>query len=357
MTADLTEQLLREQLHAAAEGQSESYLDVDPLTALDTGHRIQRRRRLTAVAGTAAAALVLGVGGWAVLSQEAPDDRTLPAITATVNGPSVTLPLGSDPASGSTEPLSAVVTVAETSGKVEFRLRTETGSVLKQQVLGAPDGQVTWMILSERIMVALIPAEATGFAPRVGNDVTPLRTAAMTLPDGRIAAAWLTDQPETVNHFAGAVWTDGTTAFSVDGQAMVSTVVDGDIVVFTGTGVENIAVGYIRPEPDSLSGSGEIIRRADLWRPFDTSPSVWVPDRSGEGGVFAVHLPAIDEKVADQVALETAPGATVRDVKLYRPSQVFLLVAHIDGPPDSVVAVTYPGSEDYPPGPRTQWWP
>jgi hypothetical protein len=349
MTADLTEQLLREQLHAAAEGQSESYLDVDPLTALDTGHRIQRRRRLTAVAGTAAAALVLGVGGWAVLSQEAPDDRTLPAITATVDGPSVTLPLGTDPDASSTGPLDVAVTLDRGQPRVEFRLQTQAGEVLNAQVRNEAAGQVAFATLSDRALVAVIPAGATGFVLRCeGGDVTPLATASKRLPDGRIAAAWLAEQSDVGRRCAGVVWTDGTSTFNAGGWELASIVVDDDIVIFTGAGAElGVAIGYIRPELGSLSGSGELRPRGDVL-PFEKSPSVWVPDRSGAGGVYAAYLPylaAHDDKVREQITVETTSEATVRDLATYVANGMLFVVAHIDGPPDSVTAVTYPGSE------------
>ncbi len=353
MTSDLTEQLLREQLHAAAEGQSESYLDVDPLTALDTGHRIQRRRRVTAVAGTAAAALVLGVGGWAVLSQEAPDDRTLPAITATVNGPSVTLPLGSDPASGSAEPLSAVVTVDETSGRVEFRLQTETGSVLDSQVRTGSGRDAPWASLSDRVMAALVPAKASAFVPVWAGGVTEQETATEMLPDGRVAVAWRTDFPPTGTALAGIVWTDGTSAYTASGQPLPSVVVD-DIVVFA----NNVsgAMGYVRQESGSISGSGDISQAYEM--EVGQFPGVWAPDPSGEGGVYAAYLPPLVDEFIDEVTLETIPGARVRDITVYEPDElrtallaaggfppVRLLVAHVEGPAGSVTGVSFPGSE------------
>ncbi len=344
MTHELTEQVIREQLHAAVEAESDAYLDVDPLVALDTGRRIRQRRRVTAVASTAAAALVVGIGAWSVLSDRAGDDRTLPAVTSSVAGPSVTLPLGTDPGADTTDPLDVVVTVDKDHGKVEFRLKTDSGEVLNAQVRSETDGQVTWTTLSEGAMVAVVPAGATGVVPRYGDDVTSLRTAAAALPDGRVAAAWLTDRPDAGTRFAGVVWTDGTNAFNVEGTPLVSTVVDGDIVVFTGTGVEAISIGYIRLDPGSLIGSGEV-RAWPLYAPYERAASVWVPDRSGGGGVYVAHLQALEERFAEQVSLETTPEATVRDVKLYRPHQVFLLVAHIDGPPGSVTAVTYPGGD------------
>ncbi len=342
MTPDLTEQLLREQLHAAAEGQSESYLDVDPLTALDTGHRIQRRRRVTAVAGTAAAALVLGVGGWAVLSQEAPDDRTLPAVTSSVTGPGVVLPLGADPESGSAEQLAAVVTVDEASGRVEFRLQTETGSVLDSQVHSVTDQQASWASLSDRVMAAVLPTEAAAFVPVWSDEVSKQETAVEALPDGRVAAAWRTDAPATGTKFAGVVWTEGTRAYSAAGLALPSVAVD-DIVIFGDK--RSGAMGYLRPEEGSLSGSGDVSQASEVGAPPDHA-AVWAPDPSGERGVYIAWLPPFAGEVTEQITVETTPDAQVQDLTTYFPEgSVLLLVAHIDGPPDAVTRIDFPAAE------------
>ena len=347
MTPDLTEQRLREQLHAAAEAQTGSYLDVDPLTALDTGQRAVRRRRIATVAGTTAAALAIGLGGWAVLSDSAPDDRTLPAVTNTVNGPSVTLPLGADPASGSEEPLSAVVTVDQTSGKVEFRLRTETGSVLNSQVRTGSDQQAPWANLSDSVMAAVVPAEAAAFVPVWSIAVTQQETATEVLPDGRIAAAWRTDVPSTGPQFAGVVWTDGTTAYTASGQALRSTPVD-DFVIFAND--QSGAFGYLRPEEESASGSGAVKQTRELEPPPAPTVGVWAPDPSGDGGAYVVYLPPISQAVADQITVVTTPEARVRDVTTYFPDgSSRMAVAHIDGPPEAVIGITFPGLEDWDP--------
>jgi hypothetical protein len=346
MTPDLTEQRLREQLHAAAEAQTGSYLDVDPLTALDTGQRALRRRRIATVAGTTAAALAIGLGGWAVLSDSAPDDRTLPAVTNTVNGPSVTLPLGADPASGSEEPLSAVVTVDQASGKVEFRLRTETGSVLNSQVRSGSDRQAPWANLSDSVMAAVVPAEAAAFVPVWSVAVTQQDTATEVLPDGRIAAAWRTDVPSTGPQFAGVVWTDGTSAITAGGEPVSSVVVDETMVIFGNN--RSGAFGYLRPEEGSVSGSGAIgqAREGTTGGPIE---GVWAADASGDSGTYVVYMPPIDDALAAQTEVLTTSGATVRDIRTYFPNEnARLVVAHIDGTPDAVIGATFPGLEDWP---------
>jgi hypothetical protein len=349
MNSDLTEQRLRERLQAVVDGEAGSYLDIDPLAALETGRRVLRRRRLTAVAGTAAAALVIGIGGWAVLSDSTADDRTMPAVTSSVTGPSVTLPLGIDPEADTAGPLDVVVTVGQGQPQVEFRLQTDAGEVLNAQVRNEADGQVTWATLSDRAIVAVVPAGAVGFVPRCeGGDIIPLATASERLPDGRIAAAWLAEKSDVGRRCQGPLWTDGTSTFNAAGQTLSSITVD-DIVIFTGAGVSlGDAIGYIRPEPGSLSGSGEIRPRGDAL-PFAKFPSVWVPDRSGDGGVYAAYLPYLpagDEKAREQITVETTSGATIRDVETYVVSEMVFVVAHVDGSPSSVTGVSYPGSED-----------
>ena len=106
------------------------------------------------------------------------------------------------------------------TNEVEFRLQTETGSVLNSQVRTDSAEQVTWTSLSESAMVAIVPTDATAFVPVWGGDVTALATASERLPDGRVAAAWLTDQPETGTHLSGVVWTDGTGAYDVAGTEL-----------------------------------------------------------------------------------------------------------------------------------------
>jgi len=344
MTPDLTEKRLREQLHAAVEGQSGSYVEVDPLTALDTGRRVLRRRRITAVAGTAAAALVVGVGAWSVLSDRADDERTLPAVTSTVTGESVTLQLGTDADLGPAEPISAVVTVDETSGKVEFRLQTETGSVLESTTVGTVAGQATWTGLAPHVMAAVVPAEAAAFVPVWAGAVSEQEAATEVLPDGRVAAAWRTDVPTTGTQFAGIVWTDGSTAFTAAGQPLLSRVVDDDIVIFANP--ESGAFGYVRPRDGLAQGDGEVgqAREQASGAPI---VGVWAPDDSGDGGAYIAYLPPITEEAANRITVEATSEVRVRDVTTYFPDgSGRMTVAHIDGPADSVVGLTFPGVEN-----------
>jgi hypothetical protein len=106
-------------------------MSVDPAAVLVGGRRRRRRRQLTALAGTAVAALVLGVGGWAALSNETADDQTLPAVTSSptvsatsVEGPTTEMQLGDIPPTGRTVPVVAVFTFDEAGSRVGFTLRT-----------------------------------------------------------------------------------------------------------------------------------------------------------------------------------------------------------------------------------------
>ncbi|HET7762407.1 MAG TPA: hypothetical protein VFL46_08615 [Phycicoccus sp.] len=86
MTRDTFEDTVRMLLHDATRSEAEALSAVDVESVLGTGHRVLRRRRAAAVGATAAATLVLGVGGWAVLTQQGPDERTLPATRSATTG-------------------------------------------------------------------------------------------------------------------------------------------------------------------------------------------------------------------------------------------------------------------------------
>jgi hypothetical protein len=63
-----------------------------------------------------------------------------------------------------------------------------------------------------------------------------------------------------------------------------------------------------------------------------------------------VYLPPISQAVADQITVETTPEARVRDVTTYFPDgSSRMAVAHIDGPPEAVIGITFPGLEDWDP--------
>lgn len=92
MTRDTFEDTVRLLLHEAIRSEAEALPAVDLESVLGTGHRVLRRRRAAMVGATAAATLVLGVGGWAVLEQQhGGDGRTVPATrSATTTGGPVT---------------------------------------------------------------------------------------------------------------------------------------------------------------------------------------------------------------------------------------------------------------------------
>jgi hypothetical protein len=342
MSPDTIEQRLRERLQGAVESQYGSFLDVDPTEALDTGLRIARRRRVAAVAGTAAAALALGIGSLAVLADR-PDDRSLPATTQTVTGESVTLQLGVDARWGPSEPIETLVTVDPASGEVDFRLETASGVGLASDTRKPRGREVAWTVLASNVMAAVIPAEAAAFVPVWSSFVTEDEAALEVLPDGRVAAAWRTDVPATGTLFAGVVWTDGETAFTAAGLPL-DTVVEDDVVIFANT--TSGAWGYVRPDSRSPRGTGAI--RQALEQDVGEYPGVWAPDTTGESGVYAAYLPMLTEAEREQVSLVTKPGAVVRDLSTHRPDHALFVVAHVEGPPDSVRTVRFPNSDTYP---------
>ncbi len=341
MSYDLTEQRLREQLHEAAEGQSDAYLDVDPLTALDTGHRVLRRRRVTAVAGTAAAALVLGVGSWAVLSNQTADERTLPAATSSpsLSGPATEIRLGAIPQTGRTEPLVAVVTVDEAQQRLGFTLQTEEGAVLASRETPQPrEEQALWVTLVPGVTVATLPATATSALPTwVSGQTTAQGSAAGLSPDGRVLAAWWTDG-SAVAAFTGIVWTDGEAAYTAGGQSLDSVVQD-DVVFFVG-GNEGY-VGYLMPPVGSEQlGSGGATAAGDM-QPGHF-PAVWVEGATGSSGTYATYLPPVED-----VELVTTGEARVRDLTVHDFGDIVgvLVLADVEGSRESVTEVRFTDPE------------
>ena len=149
-------------------------MSIDPDAVVAGGRRRRRRRQLAVVGGTAAAALVLGAGSWAVLSDQAGDDRTLPAATSstspsaatTLDGPTTELALGAIPPTGRTVPVIASVTVDEAGSRLGFALRTEDGTVLAAQTVSEPRAErPVWATLVPGVTVAVLPADATSAVP------------------------------------------------------------------------------------------------------------------------------------------------------------------------------------------------
>jgi hypothetical protein len=326
-------------------------MSIDPDAVVAGGRRRRRRRQLAVVGGTAAAALVLGAGSWAVLSDQAGDDRTLPAATSstspsaatTLDGPTTELALGAIPPTGRTVPVIASVTVDEAGSRVGFTLRTEDGTVLATRTRPETrSGGELWVTPVPGVALALLPATATSAVPVwTRGEQTAEGSATAEAPDGRLVVAWWTDASSR-DPFADVVWTDGQTAYS-KGQPL-ETAVEDDLVLFAGGGVG--LVGYLRPPGAAdLLGGGEVKAAKDMAP--GSFPAVWAVDPDGGSGTYVTFLPPVED-----VELVTTGGARVRDLTVHDLGDIrgLLVVADVDGSRESVTEVRFTDPELGPTG-------
>jgi len=343
MTPDLTEQRLREQLTAAADGESDRYPEMDVDTLLARGELVLRRRRLALLAGAAVAGLVLAFSGWAVLSDRSGEDRTLPATISTVDESVTELDLGAIPQTGRVTPLVAEVGVDEVSGSLDFLLRTDDGAVLasRSSVPGGMD-EARWATMIPGLTVALLPIDATGAAPIWIGEPTEQGSAATRTPDGRMLVAWWT-VGSSYETFCDVIWTDGKTAFSAYHDVSLPSVVMDDTVFFFGS-VGPTYLGFIGPSRDGgVLGTAGVQLALNV--PPDHLPAVWAdagdsgPVSSGARGLFATRTPVAD----GEASLETIGDAKVRLLTTHELGgpDGLMLVAVLDGPRGSVAGVTY----------------
>jgi len=321
-------------------------MSVDPQVVLAGGRRRRHRRRLAAVAGTTAAVLAVGIGGWAALSNQAADERTLPAATSSpsLSGPVTEIPLGAIPQTGRTEPLVAVVTVDDTQQRLGFTLQTEQGAVLASREVAQPrEEQALWVTLLPGVTVATLPATATSALPLwVSGPATAQGSASGQSPDGRVLVAWWT-AGSAAAPFTGIMWTDGETAYTALGQPLDSVVQD-DVVFFVG-GNEGY-VGYLMPPDGSEQlGSGGARAAGDM-QPGHF-PAVWIDGAAGSSGTYATFLPP-----AKDVELVTTGDARVRDLTVHDFGDIVgvLVLADVEGSRESVTEVRFTDTELGPTG-------
>jgi hypothetical protein len=346
MTPDLTEQRLREQLAAAVDAESGSYLDIDATGVLDVGHRVQRRRRAFAVGATAVCALVVGAGGWTALTRSTGDEQTLPATTPSVSvslpEPVAELPLGAIPPAGRTQPLVAAVGLADSGQQAVFSLRTEQGDVVASRKVPLGESEKPrWATLIPGLTVAVLPSGSTGAVPVWTSREPPqggvrqiLRGRMTTaMPDGRVLAAWWTDG-RTQRSFADVIWTDGESVHTSYADSLSSVALDEHVLFAGGSGR---LLGFFAPPVGTDS-----VRHGEATAPRDvdegTVPAVWVEDSGDAGGTYATYLPPVRE-----VELVTGDGAEVRDLTIHDlPGETGVLVtARVDGDRESVTDVRY----------------
>lgn len=331
MTPDLTEEVLRESLGAAADAQSAAYADIDPAAVLATGHRVLRRRRMLAVGGTTAAALVLGAGGWAVLShQTGTDDRTLPATSIRPSGGvhSAELSLASD-----------LVDVDGTSYEGPRRVRVDIdldrgtwqalagGTEVPQAGGRLPaEGGAAWSTGSQPFVVGLVPASATQVMPAWEGDSPTLSTALQPVPgtSWQALVLWIVG-PRAGGAPVGLDWTDGTQVRRDDGSVVPSAGGDG-------------VLAFVDPDTDQfgvLSGEGATVTRpSDVRDGHRPVVALWTipPGSNTQTSDYAMLLP----DGATDVNGVVSSGATLESSAVWRlaPGSGSVFVARISAPKD-----------------------
>jgi hypothetical protein len=318
-------------------------MSIDPDAVVAGGRRRRRRRSLAAVAATAAAVTVLGIGGWAVLSDHTSDDRTLPAVTPSptvgrtaAEQAATALPLGAVPPTGRTMPVVARFRFDESASRIWFSLEAEDGTVLADHPVSESEtGRPRWSTMVPGLTLAVLPAGTTTAIPIWGGSTTAAGSATAEAPDGRVLMAWWTDGSDS-EPFLGLTWARGDTVFRADGVPLGSSRV-GDVLFHFDD--DQSVLGYTAPatEDDPL-GTGRT-RFADEVEP-GTFLSVWAPGPEGQG-LYAVLLPP-----ARDVELVTTDKGTVRslDTTDLGGNAGMLVVARVDGPADSVTGVRFTSS-------------
>ncbi len=351
MTPDLTEEVLRESLGAAADAQSAAYADIDPATVLATGHRVLRRRRMLAVGGTTAAALVLGAGGWAVLSHQAgSDDRTLPAtsIRPEPSGGvrSVELSLSSDlvDVDGTTYTGAKQVRMDVDLDRGTWRAVADGARVSGMVGSLPPNGQAAWSTGPQPYVVGLVPAAATRVLPVWKGDSPTLSTALQPVPgtSWQAVVMWVVGSPAE-RRLVGLDWTDGTQVRRDDGSLVPSAAGDG-VLVFADDVSDQLGV---------LSGDGATVTRlSDVRDGHRPVVALWTvpPGSDTQTSDYAMLLP----DGATDVNGVVADGATLESSAVWRlaPGSGTVFFARLSAPKDlrgtGIDEVTWTGADGTP---------
>lgn len=230
MTNDLFEDQVRAQLHGATEAESHAFLDVDPSAVILSGHRVVRRRRLIAVGGTAAAAVLGGLLAWSALGTGV-DRASVPAgpapTTATAPGGTVVLDAFSDLAGADGTPLSIPgprrVAVTVDPSRTPDLVYSEVDDTGNLTTIGGSslDGigrlAATWGTAGagSHVVAGVLPARARAFqlvTPMTDEGGHPSTTVTAELPvAGRQAFAVRFAEPSDAEAVRHLLWwgTDG----------------------------------------------------------------------------------------------------------------------------------------------------
>lgn len=337
MSTDTFEHELRSLLQDTADAEGPAYIDVDPGIVVSNGRRVVRRRRITAVAGTAAAALVLGVGAWVALDQSNP--RAVEPVPATRS------------ASVAPEIVSATIPAAEGGPVKSYTLRLEratgrvtatyefasgeqadAGMIGRIPVGGEP--KAVWATVSRDpfIVVGVVPV-ADQLMTRFTGDVGGVTTSDAPLPATAYEACLVTTEkspPEAA--LTDLVRATRGCVFAADGAELPSAALpDGRTVYVDATGGE---MGVITQE-GSMRG---LLPPAATGAP--TGHLTTAVKEAGKPTVtdFAIVLP-ID---AADVTVKVAPGASLvsTDERPLLGGSGLAVVATVDGPDDVSPAVT-----------------
>lgn len=307
MSTDTFEGELRSLLHDTADAEGPAYVDVDPDAVVTQGRRVIRRRRATMAGGTAAAALVLGLGAWAVLDQStgrAVDE--VPATRSVSVAPDVvttTLAVEGDP-----RVASYTVHLDRSTGRVTATDTSATGETGLDIMIGQiPVGEprAVWETLSRDpfVVVGVLPSDAEQLMGRfVDGDIGGVTTRTAALTTTRYQAfLFQSEKPSPGADLAGLDWSTGSRVLTSDGSQLPSAPFPGGRMVYLDPAGREM--GLVTPD-----GSAQV----PITPAADGAPTGHLTTAVQEAGkptmtTFAIVLPI----EAGDVAVQVAPGATL----------------------------------------------
>jgi hypothetical protein len=305
------EDTLRDLLVDAADAQTEAYLEPDAGEVLVRGRRVVRRRRVAMLGGTAAAAVVLGIGTWAALDGSTPRAEQVPATrsgaAATDIAPDVvttTLAVEGNPRVASytvrLDRSTGAVTVTETSARGEEGLDVAIGEI--------PAGEQTavWGVLSRDpslVVVGVLPSDAEQLMGRfVEGDIGGVTTR--TAPLGTTsyqAFLFQSEKPSPGADLGGLAWSTGRGVYTADGAELPSAAFgNGRLVYVDAAGGE---LGLVTAEGSARVPLEDNAGGAPLGHLTTAVKEAGKPTVT----TFATVLP-VD---AGDIAVQVAPGTTL----------------------------------------------
>ncbi len=309
MSTDTFEDQLRSLLHDTADAEGPAYVDVDPRAVVTSGRRVIRRRRMVAGAGIAAAALAIGLVGWAN-SATGTDRGAAPVPAASVTARSAV-----------TAVLERGTTLEDASGKdvvtpgrvrvgIDPASRTwshafvdDDGTAVGTLSEALPAGpRADWSASSggPGVVMGLLPERATAFLPVWWEGAPASTQATAPLPGTGYEsfALWHSGGPEA--KLIDIVWTDSQQVYS-SRPAKVHSAKFGKTIVFVDEASGQFGI---------FDGDGSVIRESHT-TPVDVLPAVvsGTPDAGANSAVNTVLILLPPD--ADRAEVKAAEGATL----------------------------------------------